>query len=88
MKILCVVILFSFIGCAEESVSVNWKTYMPLVKIEIDAAYADKKCNKMQKQFDLANLKSSWHRSKFGVSNVPLMDYIENKMILAGCYEL
>ena len=71
----------------EKEPSVPWHTYSSILKEKIDNFAKNKNCTKLQTEFDTTADNSDLHRTRHGVSNTDLMDYIDYKLEIIGCYK-
>lgn len=60
----------------------NWSNYTPELKQRI----LDANCAELQREFDNAADNSDRQRARTGEGNLDLMNYIDDRLRLKGCY--
>jgi hypothetical protein len=80
--------LTALAGCGGgTSGGVDWANYDQSVRPRIDALAAAKDCAGLQNEFDTADANDAAQRSRTGDGNADLLDYIDQQLRDAGCYE-
>lgn len=75
---------------AEPSVptaQVPWEDYDASVKERIDSMGSAADCSGLQTEFDTADGNNEATMNRSGHNNADLMDYIDEWLVIAGCYE-
>lgn len=69
----------------EDEPEIDWSTYAPQWRQEIEAAIDDGDCNVLRYHWREAQAGSAAHEARFGESNDALMDYISDARSDIGC---